>query len=508
MKPAAFHIYLLALTLVIIGFLYYEMFFIPPMADDLWHISNAKHYGLNVFFKGEQFVRIWERILFALNYTIHDEEHYFQSAFSFFGFMLGIVLVYLLARRWWPDRTSLPLVAAILFAFHSANTASVYQTDTFSQLLNAILILVCLLWFTSRPAMLGGKFHLVGIPLACATMLTKETALGVVFGLPLVTVALRYLVYRDPTREILRDMLIGYVGLFVFFGLYMMMRAYLGATLGIEVQNVRYTLTLSPFILAKNIAMLTGSVAYIGSTIEIMVTPDATRVAISALLTLISFALMAGGVWAARQSMRIEESGDGWAGGTRRELVYLGIAVFMLAAGQFPAMLTLWVSEQYSLLLTPFYALAAGYLAYRGVLWLAQSRRWGQTPRFAVAALLLAVYSGWMGYGVADKLNVAEIVATRAEDFRNQLRAWHAGLPAEGGKVVICFSGDLKSAVSGEKSYSIFSQTNGNLAKANWRYFRLHERPIEVTSPDDPACAYHIKVAGNQLTFPTESQDQ
>lgn len=507
MKLPASHISLLALVILISGVLYHEIFFIPPVADDLWHISNARHYGLNIFFKGDPFVRLWERLLIAINYSIYADQHYILSAVSFFGFLLGIVLVFVLARRWWSEQPALPLVAAILFAFHSVNVGSVYQIDTIAQLANAVMILVCLLWFTSRAAMTGRHYHLIGVLLAAATLLTKETSIGVVFALPLVAAALRRFVYQDETRDVWRGLLIGLGGILVVFALYMVLRAYLGASVGETVEGTRYDLTFSPLVLAKNVAMLMGSVVYFGSTVEIMVSPNTTRLALSAVITVVMLLLVALGFWAALRGLSEERDGN-WTEGSRRELVYAGVAAFMLASCHFPAMLIPRVSEQYALLLTPFYSLVGGYFACRGFQWLGERLRLAPATRALLATALLAIYSGWMSFGIVEKLNLAETAGLRSQDFLKQITAWHAELPDEAGPVVVCYTGDTKRMITGRKRYSVFGQDNGHLVKSTWRAFRLIPRPIEVTTPDDPNCAYRIEVADNHLTFPAASSSQ
>lgn len=462
---------------------------LAPYADDLMVMIAAEVGITGGAYADEIMFRPLELFVLGLSFILTGTPELAKLA-NFAGLLLTAGMLFWLGRRLDPASRALPVVLAALFACHPGNVIAVSEIDTVSQQYATVCVVAVFAWYLFGPRQRPVGYHAVGAGLALLALLSKEAAVGAVFALPVAAAVVDLLGRAEPLRPTLRRALLALGCLSLVFAIYMGLRWAAGATLVADPQYPRYA--LDPFNLVRNAILLLGSVAYLGSTLEVFVLRAPWRVVVSGLLTLGVLGLAALGALGLLRERRTV---------ARRPAAVLGAACVMIVASLFPVALIGWPGELHGYLPRPFYTLVVGVLAVRGVAAIARRASLSGRAGAMLAGAGVVTLAGWMLFGVSEKLAYAAQPAARSEAFLAQMTAWYAARSTLAEPVVTCV---LDTEASETPVYSVYTPRSYSLVQpiADWLNHR-HGRWLDL--PPFPAplesCRLVIEVEGDRLAL-------
>lgn len=481
--------YILGL-LVLVILVYWPMWRIEPYADDFGVMALATS-GWERPYAGQHMFRPLELFAVRLSLFLNDDL-VSVKAFSLGGFLVTIVILFVIARRLAPHGGALPFVASALFACHPINVSAVIQIDTVSQQFATVAVVTAFAWYLGGPESRGWLYHLVGAFLIAAALFSKEVTIGAVLTLPL-AVILGDLFGRSRSWSDIRGkfiLMLGYVGALLL--IYLALRLSVGAAF-FSAEQARYAFTLSPTNVMMYAVMVIGASAFIGSTLDLFLVDNPFGAAVSVILSVLFNGLAVFGLFTllrTRSSWREE----------RFSLSVITAAALLMFASVFPAMLTAWPSELHTYLPLPFYVLVASFLALRG--WASLARGFDWSPRLAALSGIAgtAALCIWMLVAINQKLAHAEATGLRSRAFLHQITQWYRESKADPVPVTACFTDSITS----QTQYSIFAMKTYSLIHPITLWLNYSYRPW-LHMPANPAdahdCQVSIEVAGDRLAY-------
>lgn len=392
----------LAAILTLAGLLYLKLFSFWAYRDELRHLSHMVRLSSPRDFVGiPPWIRPLEVLVNYANTRVFGYEVMHLSHFvSFSAFLVSISLVFVLACRMANRALPAAILAAAFFAFHPVNVSAVYRIDTISQMLVALISLSYLYWLVSRPSLATMSAFLGGCAFTILLLLSKETSLGLILGVPIAAALVRFFSAEQGSPAQSADLraigrlLIGALSLLVAYAA--LRHAYIMSVLGPT--GTRYEVNFSVFNMLKNSALSLASLMYLGDSVELFLNRSRGAIVVTAILSAgVLFLSVLGAVSIVRGSDRMAQ-------------VWAGALVLMIAAAQFPAVLIQKVNELYSIGPSPYFSLLISLLGWNGYLFLRhRTRKAGMLIPVSLVALL-----GWMGVAVAAKLAYAEEENRRA----------------------------------------------------------------------------------------------
>jgi hypothetical protein len=382
--------------------------------DDFSKYEWAITYRFDLLQGENPFFRPLEHFVNAVNLSlVGPDSSVLSLGVSLAGMLISTCLVFAIARRLLPNRPAYPLLAAGYFAFHSSAVSAVIQIDTISQQYATVFALGAVSWSISGPAR-GRSLQFVGlVVLWFLCLVSKETALGLVFACPLAVLFLKGTcprLKRMTSRDLL---LLGMGASAVALAIYLLARSASGAHMGLERfvsirEGTHYRPSLDPINVLGNTFQLAAVTSYLGSTLDVFPSLRPLRVVLSSSMTLIAGAI---GLWgllgllSPGAHIEEEERRSGRAALFALLLLYGGSMVPTIALGK--------VSELYTYSQLPFVALILGYLLVMG---------WERLPVSGPAAhsiAWVAVLSAaiWMAVGVEEKVDLAVRLAARSREI-------------------------------------------------------------------------------------------
>jgi hypothetical protein len=469
---------------------YWPSWTITPYADDFLLLIAVEAGIGGGAYAGQFMFRPLELLVLQLSYALTDGPG-LARAISFVAFLASIALVFRLAMQIAPQLPALPFVATAVFACHPVNVATVAQIDTVSQDLATLTVLGAFAWYLLGPRHRPALYHGAGAALIVLALLSKEVVVGTMFALPGAVAMVDLWARSQPWPTVARRALaIGGVVLALFL-IYLGLRGLAGAVLLVEEDYHRYTFASGPLNTLKNVVLLLGSAAWLGSTLDVFLTGDPLRRALSALVSLAVNGLAVAGLL-----VILRDFCQGLA--ERRSLVMIGAVALMLLASLFPVALTGWPSEVHSFLPVPFYALLVTFFALRGGAALAGCLRLSPRRAGALGLAALVLVGAWMLVGVRHKLDHAAAVSARSEAFLEQITAWYRTVdPAQGVR-----SGCVEEVAPPARVYSVYAMPSYALLQpiADWLNHRMGPRLLLPVVPDTVEdCGVVIEVDGSSL---------
>jgi hypothetical protein len=486
-----FQLCFFSLLFIALIVLYFRAFLVMPYGDDLLRLSNAAIHGFDVQYEFEKY-RPLERLITAANYSLFGLRATLGVLVNLFGVCVSSFVVWKIARIFRPGSLAYPCTACVFFAFHSINASAVFQIDTISQQYATVFALLAFYWYASCRLRSPLVYHGVGTFLLFLMLMSKEVATGIALALPVVVaVARRYATVPDAGM-LRRDVILGIFGsLFAtltFLYLWQTVCGFSMLTVG-----EGYGRAWSPLKSLRGMALLYSGVVYLGSTLDVLVKADITRMIASGCMTVVLFVLSFGGLAAVARTRAPE---------LRKGLAWSGAASAVALAASFPVCALKQPSELHGYLVVPFFALAATYFVDLGLLkagsWLHLRARAVQV----VGVSLLAVYAAWMSYGTLEKLSLARQVGERSMQYLEQIVAWQESLPE--GKSEVCVVGDYLDNATSLKSYSVFVQENRDLIRWIVDGHASVMRPAQtiiIGGYGRETCEYTLQVSESRLQF-------
>jgi hypothetical protein len=482
-------VYLSLLSALLLA-VYWPSWTIAPYADDFLLLIAVEAGIGGGAYAGQFMFRPLELLVLQLSYGLTGGPG-LARAISFAAFLASIALVFRLGMRIAPQLPALPFAASALFACHPVNVATVAQIDTVSQDFATLAVLGAFAWYLLGPRHRALVYHGAGAALVVLALLSKEVVVGAIFALPLAVAMVDLWARAQPWPVVARRAAVigGIVA--ALFLVYLALRGLAGAVLLVEEDYHRYTFDRGPLNTLKNVVLLLGSAAWLGSTLDLFLGADPLRRALSALVSLAVNGLALAGLLLTLNDVRRGSA-------LPRPLVMIGAVAVMLMASLFPVALTGWPSEVHSFLPVPFSALLVTFFALRGGAALADHMRLSPRRAGALGLAGLVVVGAWMVVGVRDKLHHAAAVSARSEAFLEQMTAWYGTVdPAKGAR-----SGCVEEVAPPARVYSVYAMPSYALLQpiADWLNHRLGPRLLLPVVPDAVEdCGVIIEVDGSSL---------
>jgi hypothetical protein len=480
-------IYLAVLSTVLLA-VYWPSWNIEAYSDDLSLLIAVDEGIAGGAYAGEPMFRPLELFVLQLSYGLTGSAG-LARAINFAAFVVSIGLVFRLALHLAPHAPAVPFLAAALFACHPVNVATVAQIDTVSQNLATLTVLGAFAWYLLAPQERPLLYHAGGAALAGLALLSKEVVVGPIFALPLALALVDLFARAQPAPAALRRGLVILAAMALIFIAYLGMRTLAGAVLVAEEDAPRYSLGRDPLAVVKNVALLLGSTAWLGSTIDLFLTGDPWRRAASA-----AASLAVNGLALAGLVLMLRDLCRGILG--RAEAVMMGAVTLMMLSTVFPVALIGWPSEVHSFLPVPFYSLLVAVLAVRGGAALAATLRLPPRRAAALGLVGLLLVCAWMLVGVRQKIEYAAGVSARSEVFLEQMTAWYRSADTMPGMANACV------LAPPERVYSIYAMSSYSLLQpiVDWLNHRLGPRlHLPVLPQMVVDCRVVIEVDGREL---------
>jgi len=447
-----FQLCFFSLLFVALTVLYFRAFLVLPYGDDLLRLSNAATHGFDIQYEFEKYRPI-ERLITAASYSLFGLRNTLGVLANLFGLFVSSFLVWKIARSFRPDSLAYPCTACVLFAFHSINVSAVFQIDTISQQYATVFALLAFYWYASCWQRSPLIYHGVGTLLLFLMLMSKEVATGIALALPIVVAVARGYAGAPGAGIPRRDLVLGICGSLLatlsFLYLWQTVCGFSMLSVGED-----YGRAWSPLKSLKGMALLYGGVVYLGSTLDVLVKGDLTRIIVSGCMSIVLFVLSIGGLSAVVRTRAPE---------LRKGLAWSGAASAVALAASFPVCALKQPSELHGYLVVPFFALAATYFVDLGLLKAGSRLQLGTRPMHVIGVLLLAVYVAWMSHGTLEKLSLARQVGERSMQYLEQIVAWQETLPE--GKSEVCVVGDYLDNATSLESYSVFVEENRDLIR-------------------------------------------
>lgn len=481
----------LSLLFLALAALYSDSLLVMPYGDDLLRLSNAAIHGFDIQYEFEKY-RPVERLITAANYSLFGLRTTLGVLVSFFGLCVSSLLVWKLARLFRSESLAFPCTACILFAFHSINAAAVFQIDTSSQQYATVFALLAFYWYLSRGHHSPLVLHGVGAVLVFLMLMSKELSTGVALVLPVVAVvARRYALEPEsgaPTRDILFGICASLIALLTFLALWQTVCGFSMLSVGAD-----YGRSWSPLKSLRGMALLYGSVLYLGSTLDVLARTDVPRIVASGLLSAILLVLASLGLIVAIRTR---------APGLRGGLACSGAASLIALAASVPVCALKQPSELHGYLVAPFFALAVAPFADLGLSKALSRLKPSARSVQLIGVSLLAIYAGWMSVGTLEKLSLARQIGERSMQYLDQIVEWQASLPE--GASEVCVVGDYSDNATSLASYSVFIEENRDLVRwiidGHASVMRPSQR-IVIGGYGREDCAYTLDVSEDRLSF-------
>lgn len=468
-------------VLLVSGLLYMKMFSFWAYRDELRHLSHSHQLsGLKDYIGLSHWIRPLELLVnFSNTRLVGYEVTHVSHFFSFSAFMLCVLLVFLIGRKYLPREWSSALFAAALFAFHPVNVASVYRIDTISQLLVTLVSLGYLYWLIGRPTLAGYKTLSISFLFTALLLLSKETSLGLVIGVPMAAFIIRSaksdesFQWQSPEARAFAGLLL--VALAVLIVYVIARHEYVIDVLGPT--GSRYEVEFSAFNIVKNMALSFASLMYFGNTLELFVEQNVLLAFITAILSLAILSMAVVGL------VSIVKRRE-W-----RVVAWSAALLILILSSLFPAVLIQKVNELYSFGPSPYFCMLVAFLGWEGFKLLRNRVR---VASWLMPALLV-VLIGWMGQAITVKLAYADEENRRA---RILYTAIAHGIKEGQPDGEICIKAFSPTHV---RSYNMFISPDYELLQSVMGIVSsLESLPLSLL--EDPAsveCRYKITVEGN-----------
>jgi len=295
-------------------------------------------------------------------------------------------------------------------------------------------------------------------------LLAKESAGGIVAGMPILVIFLRghsaSLERVHPGRLAARFALLVAAVLVA----YVLLRWLAGTEAWGGSTSNNAQIVVDPVRWLINGVVLVAPVFYLGSTLDVFPWISPIRLAVSALLTAPLAIVAAMGVWSV------------WRDRSSRDVqLVVGLAL-LIGASLVPHALLGHVSETWSTGPLPFASLLLWMLVLRG--W--RALRIG--PAFRVAAVTYLVVAGcWMAFGVREKIDLSAAVAANSRHLFEQAQQVIAQTD---GDVTLCVSNEVNANGRRIDRRLAFEQQSGlsphRLQRDSGRYNVFYDIPSYV----------------------------
>lgn len=345
---------ILTLICVAIGWLLY----LPvldryPFLDDFWllaHMHNPQ--GRWDLFQpiAEYLFRPPQRLIAAANVELLGFDSFWLiRVVQILSHGLNILLVISIGRKMHMS-PQVAFLGGVFFAVMSVNTiplSHIYSAEAYSMV---FVLIVCYLWLRmSRTGRSNSRWQqLAGGLASLLALLCKETAIGPILGIGLLTLIL--FVRNKATLSVTVKRVAALV--IIPLVVYLSLRWLVGGAF--QMSGGRYHLSLGVNVL-RNTVMLLGGLLYQGSTLDIFPTINPGRLAIGLTLTVVFVMWLGWSFW-----LLLHRA-------PRQQRDYLVYTVVMVFASFVPVILSQWVGEAYLYTSAPFWALTLMLLLDRSL---------------------------------------------------------------------------------------------------------------------------------------------
>ncbi len=137
---------------------------------------------------GGQLYRPISLVQFAIEWTISPNNPSIHHFFNIFWYACSVVLMFLVLRGWFPDKTILlPLIISIIFAAHPLHTEVVANIKSRDEIMSLFFIMTALLTFTQYVNTDRVKWLVTSVCLYFFALMSKESSVTMfpVFGMAL-----------------------------------------------------------------------------------------------------------------------------------------------------------------------------------------------------------------------------------------------------------------------------------------------------------------------------------
>jgi hypothetical protein len=381
------------------------MFSFFPLMDEMRHITNSiTSSGLKLYVGHPPMVRPFERIITLLNLRFSNPEYnHFSHLVNYIGFLCSTILVFVITKRIFNDQVGYAFMAGLLFVTHPINVASVYRIDTISQQYGTVFSLFFFRWLLSNDNKSTLIFCFITSCFAVLMVLSKETALGILFGLPFCAYMIRKTIGK---KFLLKDLLYASFIVLVVGFIYVLLRQFYVQSMHLTYSK-RYAIALSAINMGKNLLMYLGSLVYTGNSVDLFLHSNNTITAVSFALSIITFIIICGGIYA------LIKQND-------KTNIRIGLFLFLLVIiGIFPAIFITKVNELYSYTGTPYFCMLTALLFYSCYMFIVSgvsNFKYRKLLSYCLV-LLFAFLIIWLGYNSYKKLSYAEDSSIKGRSY-------------------------------------------------------------------------------------------
>jgi hypothetical protein len=371
------------------------MFFFFPLRDEMRHIADiVSSSGVRRYIGHPPMVRPFERIINIINLNISDMEHNSFSHFvNYAGFLSSIVLVFDITKRIFKDRLEFAMLAGLLFVTHPVNVASVYRIDTISQQYATVFSLLFFRWLLINNDKNAYTFCRTVFLFSILIVLSKETALGRLIGLPFCAYLIRHIIGSGSPRKQLVN---GTFTVLIVVSLYLITRQLYAGYMHFTYAN-RYHLDFSISSISNNIILFCGSLGYMGNTVNAFLFRERTTVMVDAILTFVVFGVTMVGFY-----ILIKQHD--------RTNTYIVFSMLLLIFfGTIPVVLITKINELYSYGASPYFSILTALVLhtfYMSVLHKTSNVMYKRLLSYALISCFTFLII-WLGYSSYEKMSYA-----------------------------------------------------------------------------------------------------
>lgn len=433
------------LILLAAAILYFPSLFSLPSLDDFYHLSRAKQYGANIFMPSDGVIfRPVQILINGLNFSFFNYHVYISTGFNIGFFLINILLLYRIAVFLFDKKSA--LFISFIYALHTFNVSAVIQMDTLSQNINTTAFLALFYWIFIKSDNKKMPLHLIiSFLLFLLNFFAKESSLGLVFVLPAVYFFWQLFSLKKTKKQAFKTVLLLLLPLLTAFFIYLLCRYQVEVVPFAERDNSfsgsRYGINLNFLRIFKNFMLMTGSVFFLGNSLDFFTEKLFSRISLvlGLLLSLLFFLLALISIIKKKKDIK--------------GFNLIMLAFFFIAA-VFPSIVMVkQVSELYAALLVPFYTLLMGYLITKLL------------PK-KVLVFLLIPFLLLSVYGIQHKIAAYSEVGRRSFSFKQSLEELPQDRPLK-----ILFTGEKRPQDYPRKKYSVFYVHNTYLLKQLLRHY-------------------------------------
>jgi hypothetical protein len=401
----------LTLSLFLVLFLYYPSLNKWAAGDDFSTILVEvidPNERWDIFPKSGFAFRPIEKLVNSINAKIIGfESSNFTHSVALIGFILSVLLVFVITNTYYKENINASYFSTILFILNPNNVTSVTQIDTISQQYATVFTLLATWWLSTKKNINEVFYYIIYGLILFLVLFSKENPICLIFCLPLSIFIIRYSSEDLKYYERKKELILLYFITFTSFILYVSLRLYFGMSFS---GTNQYQVSISFIKIIKNCFLLIGSVVYTGSSLDIFPHIEYPKVFVS-IMILICLSLI--NVQPLKNLYTKHKISPRNILDNKIFSIFIGIWIIILS-GLFPVVLIGKMSELYTYTFTPFYFIFIGIILAESIKYY---REKNQNNKYISTYVIVLFLSLWFGYGTYDKIQHLIITNDKTKQY-------------------------------------------------------------------------------------------